>query len=244
VDITLNGPVLALGKGWYPVETEGEQRFRWSSERAEFRLAVLDEAPYRLVLQLEPGPGVELRPFLLSVFDSEDKPLKRVRVVGRERVTLDIPPLAPGVHRFTLRSEGGGKRIAGDPRSLEFRVFEFQAVPAELDIAPPGVRLLKGWYPLETFNDETFRWVSNDATIAVPDGRSAFELEVESGPGLDFAPFRLDVRGPGEPKATAVSGRTTLAIPGPGEYVLHAEGGGKRTADDKRVLNFRVFRGD
>jgi hypothetical protein len=173
MDITADGPVLALGKGWYPVETEREQRFRWSSERSEFRLAVLDEAPYKFMLHVEPGPGVELKPFLLSVFSADDKPIRRVQVVGRERVSLDIPALKPGIHKFTLRSEGGGKRLATDPRSLEFRVFEFRAVRGELDVAPPAVQLLKGWYPLETFNGETFRWVNNDAIVTVPAGQSS-----------------------------------------------------------------------
>jgi hypothetical protein len=244
MDITANGPVLALGKGWYPVEKEHNQLFRWATERADFRLAVLDEAPYRLLLHVEPGPGVELKPFLLSVFDDDDKPLRRVQVVGRERVTLDIPAQKPGVHRFTLRAEGGGKRIAGDPRSLDFRVFEFRATPGELDIAPPTVRLLKGWYPLETFNGETFRWVTNDAILSVPDGQPPFDVEVESGPGLEYKPFPLEVRGNGDPSIVTVERRCAVRFPGGGEYTLHVNGGGKTSAGDPRVLNFRVFRGD
>ena len=50
MDIAVDGPILALGKGWYLVETQRDQRHRWSSERAEFRLGVLDEIPYRLTL--------------------------------------------------------------------------------------------------------------------------------------------------------------------------------------------------
>jgi hypothetical protein len=244
VDITSHGPVLALGKGWYPVETHGDQRFRWSSESAEFRLAVLDEAPYRLILKLEPGPGVELQPFLLSVFDGDGKPLRRARVAGRERVTLELPPLRPGVHRFTLRSEGGGKRVDDDPRALEFRVFEFEAQRGELDVVPPAVQLLKGWYPLETFAGETFRWVRNDAILSVPADQEPFTVLVESGPGFGFAPFALELRGPRGTSTVTVGDRTVVRIPVPGEYVLHVEGGGQPAADDRRVLNFRVFRGD
>lgn len=244
MDITVDGPVLALGRGWYPVETEQQQRFRWSSECSEFRLAVLDEAPYRLVLHLEPGPGVELKPFLLSVFDGDDKPLRRVQVVGRERVTLDLAAQKPGVHRFTLRSEGGGKRIANDPRSLEFRVFEFRAVRGELDIAPPAVRFLKGWHPLETFNGETFRWVTNDAILSVPADQAPFDVQVESGPGLEYKRFPLQVRGNGDTSIVTVERRSAVTIPGGGEYTLHVDGGGKTSAGDPRVLNFRVFRGD
>jgi hypothetical protein len=244
MDIVADGPILALGKGWYPLEKERYQVFRWAAERADFRLAILDEAPYQLVLHAEPGPGVELKSFLLSLFDDDDQPLGGVQFAGRERVTFDIPALRPGVHRFTLRAEGGGKRIAGDPRSLDFRVFEFRAVRGELDIVPPMVRLLEGWYPLETFNGETFRWVANDASLRVPEGQPPFDVEVESGPGLEYGPFPLEVRGNGDRSIVTVQRRQTVRFPAGGEYTLHVNGGGKTSAGDPRVLNFRVFRAD
>lgn len=242
VDVTASGTVLALGKGWYPLETARGRRFRWCSERAEFRLAVLDAARYTFELEVEAGPGVAFRPFLLSVFDDDGKPVQSARVIGRERIALTVGVLPPGIHRFSLRCEGGGARLSDDPRALEYRVFAFHAIRAEPDVTPPAVRLLAGWYALETYNGETFRWVNNDAVLSVPSGQPPFELLVESGPGFDYGPFRLDLRGAAR-ASLAVERRTALTIDGAGDYTLHVEGGGKRAPRDHRMLNFRVLRG-
>jgi hypothetical protein len=54
----------------------------------------------------------------------------------------------------------------------------------------------EGWYPLETFDGSTFRWVSNDAEIriiALRDGMAEVRLDVEPGPGIGDAALDLEV---------------------------------------------------
>ena len=171
-------------------------------------------------------------------------------------------------------AEGGGsRRIAltfgssqelpgGDGRSVGARLsfIGFEAPGGA--IAPtstrpdiingPGVQLGAGWGILETFGNETFRWVANDAQFRLAAVSSAV-VEVsallEAGPGLGTTSFMLSVLDPSgkQVATTQVRGRGTVKLlipvePGKvGEFHFHVNGGGKATPNDPRILNFRVF---
>jgi hypothetical protein len=62
------------------------------------------------------------RPFRLRVARSNGDQLVSVEVGSRTRVTVPLRG-AEGNDSLVLRAEGGGHRIAGDPRTLNFRVF-------------------------------------------------------------------------------------------------------------------------
>ncbi len=137
---------------------------------------------------------------------------------------------------------------------LSFRVFKLNFVQAIVDILPPevGARPGSGWYPLETFNGETFRWASNDAKIEIADATNvtSLPLEIEPGPGVGSKPFILHVFGEsGAQIAKAeIKARQSVSIPvdgagenGPLSVTLHAEGGGKQIGSDHRIMNFRAF---
>ncbi|NLH06165.1 MAG: hypothetical protein GX484_01015 [Chloroflexi bacterium] len=109
-----------------------------------------------------------------------------------------------------------------------------------------------GWYSMEVYDDEQFRWVNNDAElyIVAPEDRPRLQLLVEAGPGLSYAPFELQLLdSEGQVVATAaVEGRETVELELPldegesGAYRLHVENGGQQFApNDPRTLNFRVF---
>jgi len=71
----------------------------------------------------------------------------------------------------------------------------------------PGVRLGSGWGTLETFHNETFRWVENDAQIFITSdkpGPIAISLLVEPGPGVGGKAFLL--------RALDASGRQVEAV--------------------------------
>jgi hypothetical protein len=173
-------------------------------------------------------------------------------VKGRQQVSFTIPAGEPKVHAITLRTNEGGKPAPNDPRVLNFRIFKVALSTLPGDVLPPsaGYRLGTGWYPLESFGGETFRWVNNDAMIEVTGAPSGpLELEVEPGPGLELKPFSLTVfDGAGVSLQTVTiraRQRFTIDIPAgarpPMAVRLHVEGGGKTTSQDARVMNFRVF---
>jgi hypothetical protein len=109
-----------------------------------------------------------------------------------------------------------------------------------------------GWGVLETFRNEVFRWVENDAQLLLTASKSGdvtLALFVEPGPGVG-GPFLLKILdGSGrQVNAVKVDRRKSVELSLPveagkqNEFRLHVDGGGKRTPQDPRVLNFRVFR--
>ena len=126
------------------------------------------------------------------------------------------------------------------------------AAPSDI-VHGAGVRLGNGWGTLETFHDETFRWVENDAQILITSdkpGAIAISLLIEPGPGVGGKAFllkALDTSGR-QVEAVFIEGRQAakLFLPvgenHPNEFRLHVDGGGKADPNDSRILNFRVFR--
>lgn len=129
-----------------------------------------------------------------------------------------------------------------------------------MDIAAPerGVSLGKNWFHLERSGEEAFRWVENDAELVIDaekTGRGAkfLVLDIEPGPGVDSSAFLLHLREPGgrTVASVGVERRTKVTLPvsdltasGPRRLRLYTSDGGRRVADENRVLNFRVFRCD
>jgi hypothetical protein len=279
--VTDNG--IFLGGGWYSLERYEGETFRWVNNDAEIVVTAPGEPP-EISLTMQSGPGLNAQPFELQVLDESGQVVATAEVEGRETVEVALPLNVGETRRFRLHVEGGGQQAApNDSRILNFRVFRLGwskplyedvqallALNADRDIVPPsdtqelyqnnrlpadGLFIGHGWYPLETFDGETFRWVDNDAEIVVtePSGtRERLRLEVAPGPGLSAQPFELQVLDEsGQVVATAeVEGRETIevALPlvaGKGQiFRLHVEGGGQQAASnrDPRILNFRVFR--
>jgi len=121
------------------------------------------------------------------------------------------------------------------------------------DIASPvsGISLGQGWYPLEGAPPaERFRWILDDAEIFLGPlpAQSSLILDLEPGPGVAFLPFLLRVTSAGGEtlQETVVLGRQSVRIElqpatQPALLRLHVAGGGRESAHDPRILNFRVF---
>ncbi|HSP45439.1 MAG TPA: hypothetical protein VLO30_05565, partial [Chthoniobacterales bacterium] len=196
MDILTPANNTSLGSGWFPLETYRAESFRWVMNDAELYVAILRNVKHYLQIHLEPGPGLNLKPFELLVKDGEET-LARTTVKGRQMISIEVPSAEPRVRKLVLHVEGGGRPAPNDARVLNFRVFKVTFVPALIDVLPPQIaaKLGSGWYPLETFNGETFRWAGNDAKISIddPDGVNTLLLEVEPGPGVSSKPFVLRV---------------------------------------------------
>jgi len=243
---------IALGSGWGPTETHRGEIFRWVENDAVIYVAALKRVDHQVQMTLEPGPGVGLKPFELHVFDSGPL-LTKIDVRGRQPISFVIPPGEPAVHALKLHLDAGGKAAPNDPRVLNFRVFQIIVNRLSADVVPPGYRIGTGWYPLETFNGESFRWINNDAVVeASQSANPALRLEVEPGPGLEMKPFMLQVlHQTGAPITTLeVRNRQQIEIKLPADaklplkMKLHVEGGGRASPGDARVMNFRVFEYD
>jgi hypothetical protein len=122
------------------------------------------------------------------------------------------------------------------------------------DIVDPSaaIKLGNNWYPFETFNGQTFRWVNNDAEIVTDPSKPTprvLSIELEPGQRIDGAPLYLqilDATGQIVDKY-GVTGLQTVSLQLPASttpmvYRLHVESSVAPTASDPRTLNFRVFR--
>jgi hypothetical protein len=118
--------------------------------------------------------------------------------------------------------------------------------------AASGITLGTGWYRYETYAGQNFRWVDDDAKFIVhrtSGGKKTVSFDVEGGPGIGTPTFALHVRDKSgaEVASATVAGHERVSFNVPVEstadatYELHADGGGKPTPHENRILNFRVF---
>ncbi len=253
MDILAPANNIALGDGWLPLEIYGDEKFRWVSNSAEIYVAAFRNVRHYLQIYVEAGISLDLKPFELLVTEMENT-LARTVVKGRQMISVELPPSEPMIRRLVLRAEGSGIPDSKDGRVLNLRVFKLNFVQATVDILPPGssARPGSGWYPLETFNGETFRWAANDAQIEIPEKSNVKHLllEVEPGPGVGSKPFILRVLEASGAQIAEIEVRTrqTVSIPigkaeeeGPVSVTLRAEGGGTQIGSDHRIMNFRAF---
>jgi hypothetical protein len=261
LDIASSGVVL--GPGWYGLETDRGRQFRWVDNDATFTVKAPTARLVYLNIAAEGGPGVGSTSVAVRVLDTKGRQVDAVLITALQEQQLLILPVSAGGSTFRLHVDGGGKRAGKDSRRLNFRVFALTfpgtgpapvaapPAPSGPDIADNGVLIGNGWYPLEHFKGDTFRWVDNDAQLVVEapkDEHAQLWLSVESGPGMSQRPFQLFLRDAGGHAvgSARVKDLTNLYFtvdlrPGKNAFVLHADGGGKSTPHDPRTLNFRVL---
>ena len=164
-----------------------------------------------------------------------------------------------GTRRVTIAFDKSQPLPGGDGRMVGARLSFIGFEPASAKTGNPSdiVRSLNlqlggGWGVLETFDNETFRWVNNDALIALTadqSGSAVLSVIVEPGPGVGSKPFVfrvLDAAGR-QVGAQPVEKRSVVRLILPvesgksAEFRLHVDGGGKPARNDPRILNFRVF---
>lgn len=206
-------------------------------------------------------PRIDSDEFRTEVDVSLDGRLVARESLGIGEFALDIPADVPvGRHRISMAFSKPQVLPGADGRSVGAKLalvgFEPKAAkrPAGSDIVRQGhgIRLGSGWDVLETFDNETFRWVTNDAQFLVMGlqaGARRLSITAQPGPGLGGKPLVL--------KVTDASGRQVDVAEFPKrataevfvpveagketEFRLHVDGGGKAAAKDPRTLNFRVF---
>ena len=79
---------LRFGRGWYPVECNHGVWSRWVGNDASIAVEAPTDSGQILSMELQPGPGVDHRPFTLQVQDPTGVTVAQGVVGGREIVHL------------------------------------------------------------------------------------------------------------------------------------------------------------
>ena len=120
----VRGSEIQLGTGWGVVETFRTETFRWVDNDAQILIASQKTGDFALSLVVAPGPGIGGDSFLLKALDGSGRQVGAVRVEGRSTVKLFVPVEGGKPSEYRLHVDGGGRQAKGDPRILNFRVFQ------------------------------------------------------------------------------------------------------------------------
>ena len=122
-DVFQRGSGISPGLGWYPLEYCFGEGFRWVRKDAALTICAPHDEPRKLLLQIEPGPGVNHGAFELLVRDAGGAVVSSAWVKrGPQLLALDIPYHPGQTERFLLTLEGGDRPSRNDPRILNFRI--------------------------------------------------------------------------------------------------------------------------
>ena len=249
-----NGGTLSLGSNWGQYETYHGASFRWVRNDAEI---VLDggAGEVRVAIACEGGPSLGRLVFPLRVLDASRRQVDHVVCSGSGHRTEMLLPSGAAPVRYVLHVDGGDQPVRGEQRILNFRVFLLDDLRSTTggDVVDPrsGVRLGAGWYPVERYKGQTFRWMDGDGHVfvgAAGAGRAVLRLLVEPGPsvGAPSAPLTVRDRRGAVAFRSTLKGRAAVAVPvqleaGENEFTLSVAGAGKPVPGDRRRLNLRLF---
>ena len=122
-DVFQRGSGFQPGAGWHPLEHCFGETFRWVERDAHILVRPPRENPEKLVLQVEPGPGVDYKPFKLFIQDERGTPVASCVVRGLQLVEIPLPRRPDPARLFWLRLKGGDRPTRRDPRILNYRIF-------------------------------------------------------------------------------------------------------------------------
>ncbi|HYL37332.1 MAG TPA: hypothetical protein VEV17_15565 [Bryobacteraceae bacterium] len=123
-DITADDSGVHFGEGWFaPERYAADEVFRWMHNDAEVLMRVREGGAV-LLLEVEPGPGLDALPQSLQVLDDGGARLAEWNIDGRSTFALAVPPAAKaGIRSFRLRVAGAGRPVLNQPRILNLAVF-------------------------------------------------------------------------------------------------------------------------
>jgi hypothetical protein len=120
----LSGPdsQILFGPGWYAVDTDGYERFRWMEDEAQLYVDDRPAGASELLLEVETGPSAAGKPVNLTILDAARQTVASASLLGRCQLELTLPNHAfPAV--LTLRLEGAGAPLVPEMRLLHLRLF-------------------------------------------------------------------------------------------------------------------------
>lgn len=115
---------IFIGSGWYgPEQDEWGRHFRWVNSDAEIIITKPTGEKRNLQLEVEPGPGMAQKPFVLRLLDEEERVVADASITSEQRIEFILPVEQGDGAVFKLSTTDGGTLIEGDPRILNFRVW-------------------------------------------------------------------------------------------------------------------------
>jgi hypothetical protein len=254
-----NGSVLSLGSNWGPYETYRGVSFRWVDNDAEIVLS-RDAGDARVAIACEGGPSLQRLSFPLRVLDAAHRQVDHVFCDGPGKPALMFLPAGRADARYYLHVDGGGKRVHGESRILNFRVFRLDdggagrtAPGGDIVDWRSGVRLGDGWFAVERQNGQYFRWMASSARIFVSGdtrarARATLRMLLEVGPSVGSLQAPLTISdGHGRTLLrTMLSGRGVVLLQvqlerGENEFVIGVSGANKPVPRERRTLSARLF---
>ena len=229
---------ISLREGWRGLEVDESGQFRRIAGHAQ---ALFASAGLVCEVTIDVAPVPHETSSLTFEARVDGIVYHANRIQGRTRIRFLLPPGEAAIRRVSLQVTGGTARV-----------YRLAALLHARDVVPTwlGMRVGRGgWYPLEGFDPNTFRYVNREAEIVIGRPAKSLDLDVEPGPGVAYQPFDLDVfNGDGALlRRVRIEGRTrmTLELPDlrslPGRLVLRCDGGGRPAPPDARLMDFRLF---
>ena len=251
------------------LEYSGAYEDGWISEASFYGLSHRDDQRFLTVSGMVPFIGDSNFHFTLRVLAGEREVGRAELGVGRFAFAFPVGRLGPRVRvkllfdRFQRLPLDDRRPVAGQLYTVGFLTaaqaarlphFASWASTAQskwLRVVDKRIDFGEGWYEVESYDGQTFKWASNDARLVVrgrTTQRTRLVLDAAPGPGEGGSAGVLHLLDSGgrELGAATISQRQTVsfpleAVPGPQTYVLHIDHGGAVTPSDPRILNFRVF---
>jgi hypothetical protein len=183
---------IRCGKNWFAPETFGGRTFRWVNNNAELLVGAPPKPGSQVELDIEPGPGNRFEPLRLRVTDERGVTIAEKRITRRQYFRFTVPSPGRTVCRVRLVVSGGGRRLASDPRILNFRVFDVRWVSARTS------SLLRDFRPLSLL-----RWEISAAFRRLQTFLARFFGIADPLKYLDCEPPPSAAPGPGPPIRSA-----------------------------------------
>ncbi|MDP9017739.1 MAG: hypothetical protein M3N19_05420, partial [Candidatus Eremiobacteraeota bacterium] len=124
-----DGSPLVVGSHWYRPEAYGGENFRWADNGAQIKLTAAQPTPFVLEAFVEPGPGLGGVPLQLSVKDERGAVIAKGQAQRIRGYAVFALPPAPVGATLTLLTPSKNAKSPGDPRTLNFRVFDLKIKP-------------------------------------------------------------------------------------------------------------------
>lgn len=127
-DIVPDGSPIKLGRGWYALETFNGATFRWVNNDAQIQV-LKTMSNLALEMEAEAGPGMANKPSVLDLESPSGHVIASTHALGgRSYYRLDVGAVKEG-DVLKLHVKSRGKMILGEPRVLNFRVFDLHVAP-------------------------------------------------------------------------------------------------------------------
>jgi hypothetical protein len=171
--------------------------------------------------------------------------------IDRHDVSSEIPEKATLDELLAFCGQNM-RRVFTAEGDFEFESDGLRKLEAEDIVAPEGLRLGPGWYVVERYEKDPFRWMAAEAEVIFDKPRDAetnLVMDVEAGPSAPGGVVSIEVvdRAGNILSTATVQGRSKLRLHIPvrissGSLRLRLRGDWLALAQDSRFLILRAFR--